>query len=107
MQKENYTTLVRQTKSVKDVKKEDTEKHRLYHCPCRKEGSNQIPEDLVKMGAKGQDFKERLKVAERHHVTPSQCEGHLEDEPSNSAKVESETQKLRQSSRRLPEPCCH
>ena len=46
-------------------KEEGTEKHRLYHCPSWREFRNQVPEKLG-------DFKERLEVAERNHVAPSE-----------------------------------
>ena len=85
-------------------KEEGTEKHRLFHCPCWKEVGKPI---LGHMGTKGQDLKERLEVAERNHVTPSERRS-LEEKPSDSAKEGiGKTQVLGHSSRRFPEACCH
>ena len=50
---------------------EGTDKHRLYHCPVWNEVRHQIPDFLQKVGAKSEDFKERVEVAKRYRRAPS------------------------------------
>ena len=53
--------------------KEGTEKHRFLSLPVLEGGQKPDPRKTVQMGAKGQDIDQRLEVAERNHVVPSEC----------------------------------
>ena len=47
-------------------KEKGTEKHKLYHCPEWYEIRKEIPDVFRKLGAKSQNFKERMEVAKRY-----------------------------------------
>ena len=66
--------------------KEGTEKHRSHRRPAWREVTDQMPEDSGEVGGRGKDLKERLAVAERSHVTPSERMS-LEDKPPDSLEV--------------------
>ena len=71
VQKRVYDTGWSDEKTLEDVTQKKARRRRLCHC-CVEGGQKPDPRRLGQMRAKDQHLKERLKMAKRNHVAPSE-----------------------------------